>query len=122
MKRTHAVAAILVIAVVAIVASFWFIHPSPGQVNGPKILNAAQAYAHDLHAHGLPVPATVALGELVTNGLVQPDDVSGFAGMEVTVSLTATGSNPQDVLMRVRLQDGSEMVALADGSVHAVAK
>lgn len=113
---------IAIVLIIGVIAGLKFIQPSPGHVDGPKILKAAQAYAHDLHARGLPVPPAVALEELVTNGLVRPDDVSGFAGMEVTVSLTANGSNPQEVLMHVRMQDGSQFVTLADGSVHEVTK
>ena len=83
---------------------------------------AAQAYAHDLQVRGLAVPATVDLRDLVAKGLVNSADVSGFDGMQVTVSLAASIGNFQDVVMRVRLQDGSQLVALADGSIQAVSR
>jgi len=63
-------------------------------------------------------PTTVALQDLLAKGLLTPADVSGFAGMDVTVSLTANEMHPTDILMRVRMQDGSQFVALTDGSVQ----
>jgi len=121
MKRTLTVMAVVaVVLIAASVTYFTFTRPAPGRVNAPKILAAAQTYAHDLRAHGQAVPATVALQDLLARGLLSPADVSGFGGMEVTVSLTANDRNPQDILIRVRMQDGGQIVALADGSVQEV--
>jgi hypothetical protein len=123
MKRIFTI--IAVVAVVMIAASifyFNFTRPIPSRINAPKIMAAAQSYAQDLRAHGQVVPATVSLHDLIAKGLLRPDDVSGFSGMAVTVSLTVSENNPQDVLMRVRMQDGSQVVALSDGSVHSLSR
>ena len=120
MKRIFKI--IAVVAVVMIAASityFIFTRPAPARVDAPKIMAAAQSYAHDLRAHGQVVPATVSLHDLIANALLRPEDVSGFSGMEVSISLTVTEANPQDVLMRVRMPDGSEILAMADGSVQS---
>jgi hypothetical protein len=111
----------LVGAVVATIVSLVYlasIDRRPGHVDAVKLLSAAQIYARDLKAKGVTVPPSVSLEELIARDLLRREDVSGFDGIEVTVSLTVDPSRPQDVLMRARLRDGHEVVALADGSVH----
>ena len=87
-------------------------------INAPRLLEAAKSYADGLKAQGLTVPATVTLHELISRGLLTESDVKGFAGMEVIVSLKADESHPTEVLVRARMADGHEVVALTDGSVH----
>lgn len=94
--------------------------PALGPANAKSILVAAQTYAKDLKLHGQAVPQTVDLKDLLAKGLLQPGDVKGFAGIQVTIYLAVDPNNPQDVLMRARLQDGSEMAVLADGSVQSL--
>ena len=116
--------AVVVGAVAATIMSLVYlasIDRRPGHVDAVKILSAAQTYGHDLKVKGTTVPPSVTLEELIARGLLRPADVSGFDGMEVTVSLTVDPSRPQDILMRARLPDGHEVVALADGSVHTQA-
>jgi hypothetical protein len=48
--------------------------------------------------------------------------VSAFDGMEVTVYLSVNDTAPNAILMRAQLTDGSQIVALADGSVQEVAR
>jgi hypothetical protein len=144
MKRTYIV--IAVIAIIAIAVSIISFHhassrleahrsaiPSTAhlkeliaqgvvRVNAPKFVSASKTYAANLKADGQAVPSSVALQQLVAKGLLRPADVSGFAGMDVTVSLVADYANPQDVLLRIRMQDGSQSVALADGSVQLVSR
>jgi hypothetical protein len=123
MKRTLTVIAVAAVVILAAgVTYFKFTRPAPSRVDASKILAAAHAYAHDLQVHGQAVPATVDLQDLIAKGLVSPADVSGFAGMAVTISLTASEGNPQAVLMRVRMQDGSQLVTLADGSVQEISR
>ncbi|MGO8679219.1 MAG: hypothetical protein ACLQVX_25535 [Limisphaerales bacterium] len=43
-----------------------------------------------------------------------------FAGMEVNVSTSAFDSGSDAVLIRARQRDGTELVLLADGSVHEI--
>lgn len=95
-----------------------FAGAATGRVDAPKILAAARAYAQSLTADGTPIPASVNLRDLVARGRLLPGDISGFAGMEVTATLAIAPNRPQEVLMRARLPNGDEMVALADGSVH----
>lgn len=79
---------------------------------------AAQAYKQALVAQGRPVPATVSLPDLTREGFCDPKRAATFRGYEVTVSLTADEHHTQDVLMRVRLPRGDELVVLGDGSVQ----
>ena len=88
------------------------------EVTAEKIVAATQAYARDLKASGATVPASVPLQELVARGFLNAEDVIGFRGLEVTVSLTADETRPQQILIRARLPDGYELAVFADGSVQ----
>ena len=124
MKRILSIIAVIAVMmmVASIIYSSFTPRPIPGRVNTFAILAAAQSYAVDLRLHGQVVPATVALHDLMGKGLLKPEDVSGFSGMDASVSLTANASHSLGVLMRVRMQDGSQMIALADGSVQRVSR
>jgi hypothetical protein len=123
MKRKMAISAVAALVTISIcVTWFYLTQPVPAGVDGAKLIAAAEAYARDLRAHGQAMPESVELHDLLAKGWLQADDVKGFAGMEVTISLTVDESHPQDVMMRVRMQDGSEVVTLADGSVQSVAR
>jgi hypothetical protein len=119
MKRSLAVIAVLTIAfVLGSMVYFASSTRQPGHVDGLKILTAARTYTASLRAEGLPVPASVSLQELINRRLLTASDVNGFAGMEVTVNLSADDTRPQDVLIRAHLGDGQEIMTLADGSVQ----
>ncbi|MDA1276736.1 MAG: hypothetical protein O2960_22185 [Verrucomicrobia bacterium] len=79
---------------------------------------AARAYGLDLKTKGLPVPASVTLGELIKLGLVDEMDVSGLYGMDAEISLATKEVGPMEKIMRVRLPDGDEIAAMGDGSVR----
>ena len=125
MKRTSIALAVLALVIVAVLVVGSVFHPAsssrlPGHLNGIKLITAAKTYARDLNGQGLPVPAAVSLKELTARGLLTEADVSGFAGMEVTVNPSVEATRPRDVLVRARLPAGDEFVVLADGSVHEV--
>jgi len=119
MKRSLAVIAVLTIAfLVGCMVYFASFNRQPGHVDALKILTAARTYTANLRAEGLPVPASVSLQELINRRLLTASDVSGFTGMEVTINLSADDTRPQDILIRAHLEDGQEIVTLADGSVQ----
>ena len=113
-KTAYAILSLVVIAAVLLVFAF----SQPGTVDAAKIFSAAQAYTRDLQRQGISVPPTVQLKELIDRKLLKPEDVSGFAGAEVTVSLTADPNDPRAVLIRARFPDGQEIVMLTDGTVR----
>jgi hypothetical protein len=92
--------------------------PPPGHVNVPKLMGAIQRYQQQLRQAGTPIPLEVRLEELLAQGLLNPEDCSGFAGMKLTVNLHVNATNLQQVLVRARMSDGTEIVALNDGSVQ----
>ena len=118
--------ALLVVAAVTFLIAagglFYVISSSRGSdhVDVSKIFAAAQGYAQGLKAQGKPVPTTVPMKELIRGGLLTEEDVAGFNGMEVIVTLPQAAHRPQDVLIRARLPNGDEVVALADGSIQEV--
>jgi Na+-translocating ferredoxin:NAD+ oxidoreductase RnfG subunit len=93
-----------------------------GQVDARRLFEAIHAYAQQARANGEIVPATVSLQEMLARGVLQPEDVSAFDGMEVTVSLKVNDPNPGAVLLEARAPDGYRIVLLADGSVQTYAK
>ena len=93
-----------------------------GYVNIAKIFAATKSYTTNLKSHDQTIPDSVSVDELIAQKLLRREDVSGFAGERVTISLRLDESNPQAVLMRARMTDGNEIVALADGSVQQIEK
>ena len=92
----------------------------PPQTPDPRpVYQAAQAYKQALELKGRPVPETVSLADLTRDGFFDPQQAAKFEGYEVTVSLVADESRPQELLMRVRFPKGDEVVVLCDGSVQS---
>ena len=88
----------------------------------PKLAVAEQSYVRDRVSHGQPLPTSVTLQDLVSGGYISADTVRSLAGADVTFYPTVTDTTPQAILVRVRMSDGSQVVALADGSVQEVAR
>ena len=109
-------AAALMVAVALI--DFSATDTGPAQQEYMVVMEAARLYSQDLRSRALPVPASVSLKELLEKGLVKEELVGGLSALDVTVSLATDEIDPTEVLMRVRLRDGSEIVAMGDGSVH----
>lgn len=114
---------IALVGALALMAAVALIHFSatdtgPAQREYMVVMEAARLHGQDLRARGLPVPASVTLKELLQKGLVREELVSGLSALDVTVSLATDEIDPAGVLMRVRFPDGSEIVAMGDGSVH----
>ena len=103
-----------------VVTARYFERKQPAFENGPKLISALQAFVGDLAARKEPIPQTVSLRELIRCGYIAPNDVHAFDGMELTISLTADETRPQEILARVRLPDGSIHVLLGDGSALQV--
>ncbi|HEY3853784.1 MAG TPA: hypothetical protein VGO67_05260 [Verrucomicrobiae bacterium] len=113
------------VAVMAVGAGIYLAIPSgppPAKVDGLKITGAAIAYTRSLVARKQPIPKIVALSELVRLGFLKPADVAAFQGMDATLSLVSDASNPQYVLMRVQLPDGSDFELLADGTMRQMGR
>ncbi len=87
-----------------------------------KLVAAIQAFARDLTTRGQPLPGTVSLQDLVSGGCIVAHDVRAFDGMEVALSLAVDEAHPQQILIRVRLPDGSVIASRADGSVQSLRK
>jgi hypothetical protein len=90
--------------------------------NGAAIVAAARAYTRDLQVRKQPIPKSVTMEELVALHFLQPGEIEAFRGLKATIMLTADASNPQGVLMRVRMPDGGEFVLMNDGSAQQVSR
>ena len=121
-KHVVAIIALLTVTGVALLASLLYpvLYPPARAFNGARLFEAVQRYRADLVARDSALPATVSLRELTNQGYLHARDVAAFAGLETTITLAASESRPQEILMRARFPDGDELVALADGSVQTV--
>ena len=88
----------------------------------PALISALQAYSKEFTKRAQPLPATVALGELVTGGYISSNAVAAFDGMEVRIWLGVNEKQPQAVMMCARLPDGDMNVVFADASVHLLSR
>jgi len=59
---------------------------------------------------------------LISGGCLATNDVHGFDGMEVTISLSANEAYPQSILIHVRMAEGTQVVLMADGSIQQLSK
>ncbi len=122
-KRRAVIFVVLVLALAIGVwwgfMSHWRQEPAPFQ-DAPKLVRAVQAYARDRTANGLPVLPRITLQDLVDTGYLKPSEVKAFDGMEVTISLSKDEIQSKQVLMRVRLKDGTVTALMMDGTVQTV--
>jgi len=112
--------AIAVAIIVCVAVTTYWQGKQPMFKDAPKLISAMQAFTRDLTARGQSLPAAVSLRELVSGGYIAANDVRAFDGMDVTISLTADETRPQEILIRVRMPDGSMTAVLADGSVQGL--
>jgi len=114
------VASAIVAAVVGYVSILSYSAQAPPMFeNTPKLVAAIQAFVRD-RSKGETLPSTVTLRELIGAGYLSAEDVRAFAGMDVAFSLKADETRPNDILVAIRMPDGTVNVGLVDGSVAQV--
>jgi hypothetical protein len=105
-KRSRAWIALGLLAAIVLVGMFsvrgHFKLRGVSVADSPKLLAAVQAFSRDQMAQGRPTPESVTLVELVAGGYIATRDIRAFEGMDVTISLTADGSRPQQIMIRVK--------------------
>jgi len=123
-KRFLIFGSTIIIALIVIVGGYLLFTPKSqkGHIDAQKIVTAIHAYNDKLKSQNQPLPETISLQQLIAQGFLKSEDVNAFNGMDVTVSLAIDEANPQQVLMRAKMPDGIQIVALADGSIQQVAK
>jgi hypothetical protein len=121
--RTHhhpsgvLLAIVLAVAVASLLIMISRLTPV-GRVDVPKLIAAVKTYVEQLRSTGAAVPAEVSLDQLIARGFLTSNDVAGFTGTKVSVTVAADPQNLNQVLMRARQPNGEEIVALNDGSVQ----
>jgi hypothetical protein len=119
--RRLIVIASLLVAVVVLVCVALILHWQRAERTFsilPKLGMAVQSYSRDLTLHGQSLPSSVTLQDLASGGYISAEDVRQCAAMDITFYPTTSGSDPTFILVRVRMPDGVQIVALADGSVQ----
>ena len=115
----------LLMAVAALVSVALVFHWQHCQTfkNLPKIVLAAQTFSRDKVAHGEPLPASVSIRDLLASKYISTEDLREFDGMDVTVYPTTNVTDlPHFILIRVRMPDGTQIVAMGDGSIQSLPK
>ena len=119
---------ILLVAGLAILAALSYVLESHWQQkqpvfqDAPKLVAALQAFSRDRFIHGLKMPPSVSLNDLVVGGYLSTNEIRAFEGIEVTISTEAKGTNSGNILIHARLPDGSVVALLGDGSVQQLQK
>jgi hypothetical protein len=108
--------------VICVVVVFHLQRSQPVFKGAQKLTAAVHMFSQDLASQGKQLPESVSLQELISGGYLATNDVHAFDGMDVTISLSASDAYPQSILIHVRMPDGTQIVAMADGSVQQVPK
>jgi hypothetical protein len=121
MKKRRLIIIVGVLVVVAALAGTALIlhwQHAQSAVRFQELVSVAQGYSRDHISRRQPIPPSLTLHDLVSGGYLPAKDVRAFDGLDVAFYPTAGGNNPQAVLGRLRMADGTQMVALADGSIQ----
>jgi hypothetical protein len=124
MFRRSVLIAVL-IAAVLLIAGWLFLSPSKQSQwikDLPTLAAAVQRYSHDQVWLGRTLKPTVALQDLADGGYLSPGTAREFTGADVTLYPNSNESDKNAVLVRLKLADGGQVVALADGSVQTRSK
>jgi hypothetical protein len=93
--------------------------PDQPTFNGlPKIVAAVKSYSRDHSSRGQSLPASLTFQDLISGGYISTNDVRNIGVADATFYLTANIRDPKAVLVRLRMLDGSQIIALTDGSVQ----
>ena len=84
----------------------------------PKIVAAVRSYSRDHISRGQPLPTSVRFQDLISSGYISTNDIHNIGVADATFYPTASNRDPKAVLVRVRMLDGSQIIALTDGSVQ----
>ena len=89
-------------------------------VDGAPVVEAVRAFCVDRTAKGLPLPASVSLGQLLDAGFISSKfaQASGMDGLQVWLNADETRAG--SILCSVQMPNGMVAVGLADGSAHLV--
>jgi hypothetical protein len=123
-RRLIFIASSLVAAaiVVSVVLVFHWNHSQRVFKHLPNLVIAAQSYSRDHVSRGQPMPSSVSIRDLVGSGYISAEEVRDFDGMDVTIYPMTSEAYPQSILIRVRMSDGVQIVAMADGSIQQLPK
>jgi hypothetical protein len=97
--------------------------PDQPTFNGlPRIVAAVKSYSRDHISRRQPLPASVTFQDLISGGYISTNDVRNIGVADATFYPVASNRDPKAVLVRVRMLDGSQIIALTDGSVQKLSR
>lgn len=124
LKRLLAIVG-LIVTIAALTSAVLVLHwertPSPLK-NLPKLLATFQRYSKD-HAKDVhSLKDSISLQDLVAGGYLSAEDIRDYNGMDIVFYPNGNESSPQSILLSVRMPDGHQLAAMADGSIQELPK
>jgi hypothetical protein len=115
-------AGIAILAVLSFALESYWERKQPVFQDASKLVTTLRAFSRDRFVHGMKIPSSVSLSDLVAGGYLTTNEVRAFEGIEVTISTSSNDTNSQNVLIHARLPDGTVVALLGDGSVQQIRK
>lgn len=115
----------VLIAAVLLIAGWFLISPSPQSrwiKDLPTLADGVKRYSHYRVWLGRTLTPTVALQDLADGGYISPRIAREYNDAPVTLYPNSNESDTTAVLVRLKLSDGSQFIALADGTVQSAPK
>jgi hypothetical protein len=87
-----------------------------------RVGKAVESFVRAQQTHGVTVPDTVSLNQLVTSGFLGADEAAPFGDLRVTFPTAVDQTHPQEIIARVSLRSGGVILELVDGSIQEITK
>jgi hypothetical protein len=124
MRRIIAISALsfLTAALVSVGLIYRWRHLGPTVKDFARLPPAIHQYCRDRISRGQPPPPAITVKDLVAGKYISAEDAHAFDGMDLNIYAVVDETEPQAILVRARMPDGTQIVALADGSIQALSK
>jgi hypothetical protein len=118
MRIRHVIAIGVTFLLIAVGAVLYVARPNQQFKYGEDLAKAVQAYSSDQTKRGMP-PKQVSLSELVAKGFFPKEKAADFEGVEfIFYDFDSDKTQPQNVLAVARLNDGTSLCVMGDGSIQ----
>jgi hypothetical protein len=111
---TGCLVAISVLVWAALTVHWGMQQPKPRDFS--RLVRATQEFIRDQTNVGQTAPVTVTLPELIKSGYLPASDARVFSEMDISLTVAGDVRRPENILMRVRLPDGSVVSQTMDGA------
>jgi uncharacterized protein YpmB len=119
---------LLTSALIVVAAVIWVgltIHwnmQQPKPEDFARLVNSMREFSRDQAAAGQASSVAMSVPDLVKSGYLSSSDAKIFAGMDVTLTVTGDVNRPENILIQIRLDDGSVIAQRANGAIQDLNK